>query len=579
MKKIKDTERAPMTYQEFKRSKTLGIVGLLESPVSFETLADSLTFVNDKSKIQAERLRERNIRYQGEGDDLKNYYTRAGMIDYNTDPIYNNTKKAYFWVVSATESDTKRTHSVIPRAIIDTMVNLLGIPEIGVGSETGPLHGLGEKLNKILKDNNFKFLLKQKARPLTLVEGWGAWKIDFDLGFRNTPILRYYRAEKVDFCYKNDSLVAIIYKDFYQSADNKNYVLFETRRLVREENNKISLLIEKELFQDIGGDILKPVELKELPELRDNKPVWIIHGLRSFLGYPSIYFGDSSEEEYGRSIYKGKIDLFDDLDQCLSQASNTVRRSTPIEYFDELYLEKDARTGLGKMPHVYDRKYIKYHGRRSGDGITGADPITVTQPNVDINQYDAHATSITLEILSGYMAPATMGLDIAKKDNAEAQREKEKVTIFTRKTMIEAEENIVQTICNDLLIANEIMNSADNSFTCDDYSVYVKYEEFADLSFEGRLDTVLDGWNSGLISDRRALKMLHGNSLSNEAFEEELEFVKEKREKDEQINAPQNQGEFGIMGADGDGYNTDGMNYDDDTETERISEFAERGIR
>ena len=70
----------------------------------------------------------------------------------------------------------------------------------------------------------------------------------------------------------------------------------------------------------------------------------------------------------GRSIFTGKIDLFDDLDQCYSQAANTVRRSTTHEYFNVLYLEKDERTGMPIMPKNFDRKYIMFRGGKNADG-------------------------------------------------------------------------------------------------------------------------------------------------------------------------------------------------------------------
>ena len=51
-----------------------------------------------------------------------------------------------------------------------------------------------------------------------------------------------------------------------------------------------------------------------------------------------------------------------------------------------------------------------------------------------------------LQIMNGIISPATLGMDIAKKDNAEAQREKEKVTVFTRNKLARAEKKILEKI-------------------------------------------------------------------------------------------------------------------------------------
>lgn len=500
-----------ITVQEYIRKKALGILGLIESPVDPRTREDRLTFVNNINEDIENKIHEYNVWYSGDAEEILNYYSRAQAIDFNYDPVYTRNKKSYFWSVSATESDIKRTHSGQPRNIVDTLVNIVGVPRIGVGAPGSGLNVVDKRLQKILKDNHFSRMLTQQARPMTFVEGWGAWKINWDSSISDTPILLYYRANAVDFVYKSGRLIGIIYKDYFQDEKKYDYVLFEIRRL-----EKGSLFIEKELFKmNPSTDIIMPVELTSLPQLRDvNKKIEITN-FKSFLGYPCIIYEDSNCDTYGRSIFTGKIDMFDDLDQCLSQSANTVRRSTVLEYFDTMYLEKDEVTGIPKMPHSFDRKYIGFKGSRNGDGSNaGSGPITVTQPALDFAQYSAEAQSILLQIISGIMSPATLGIDIAKKDNAEAQREKEKVTIFTRNIVMAEEGETLRKICNDLLCADEFMRS--NKITCTDYDVFVEYDEFADASYENKLSAILSGWREGLISDETAIEYLYGKSWSEE---------------------------------------------------------------
>ena len=547
-----------MTVQEYIRMKALGITGLIEEPIDPRTRDERLTFVNNINESIQNKLHEYGVWYSGDSEEILNYYSRAQVLDFNYDPIYSRNKKSYFWSVSATEQDIKRTHSGQPRNIVDTLVNIVGVPRIMVGSHGGPLDKVDDRLQEILRENHFPRLIAQRARPLTFVEGWGAWKINWDSDLSDSPILLYYRADAVDFVYSSGRLVAIIYKDYFQDEKKQDYVLFETRRL-----SKGSLYIEKELFRMFPStDLIKKVPLSSLPQLRDVKESIEITNFKSFLGYPCIIYENSDGDTYGRSIFTGKIDLFDDLDQCLSQSANTVRRSTTMEYFDTMYLEKDEVTGMPKMPHSFDRKYVKYKGSTSGDGtLSGNSPVQVTQPALNFEQYSEEATSILLQIISGIMSPATLGIDVAKKDNAAAQREKEKVTIFTRNVVMREEGETLRRIANDLLCADEFMRTG--KVTCRDYDVSVQYDEFADSSYENKLDSILKGWESGLVSDGTAIDYLYGDTWSKKRKDAELEWIAENRKENQKL--PEAQGPIGAK-LGGDNPYDDAMKNDEEPE-------------
>ena len=555
-----------ITVKEYIRKKALGLLGLIDSSIDPRIRADRLTFVNNINEVLKDKLKEYNVWYTGDADELLNFYTRASTIDYNTDPLYNRNKKSYFWCVSATENDIKRTHSGQPRNIVDTLVDIIGKPQIFIG--TLGLEQINTRLQKILDRNNFNRTVLQRSRPLTFVEGWGGWKINWDSSFSDYPILLYYRADSIDFIYRNSQLIAIIYKDYYQDEKGHDYILFETRRTEMKEIEDDStgikstvpcLIIEKELFKISGqSDVLLQVKLTDLPQLKDTKASLIVTNYTGLLGCPNIYYEDNNEDLYGRSIFTGKIDLFDDLDQCYSQAANTVRRSTTIEYFNTQYLEKDEDTGMPVMPKAFDRKYIGFKGARGGDGISdGSGPVQAVQPRLDFVSYSTEEQNILINILSGIMSPATLGIDVAKRDNGAAQREKEKVTIFTRETVMYEEGKIFKELANGLLVAWELMHTG--KISCKEYDVSVQYPQFADVSFESKLETVLAGWQAGIMSDETALRYLHGDSLDKKMFDKELEWVKSQREKAENMGFgggnPEDQGDFGILGAEND-YNT-----------------------
>lgn len=542
-----------MTIREYMRKRVLKLLGL----VKYDTAPDSdrLTFINDSESVAKMKLQEYNVWYDGDGDELLNFYTRANVIDFNFEPFYMRNKKNYFWAISSKEAQIKRTHSGQPRNIVDTLVNIMSFPMLGASDDVET-----EGLMKLVDESGLKDAYKDEQLPLTLVEGWGCWKINWDKDVSDYPTAAYYRAENVDFVYKSGRIVGCIFKDYY-TTDKKRYMLAETRRIVYKAagtnseteteddssrtyagaragtiNNKGErvLIIENELFElpsvgTRGGDTnLTKVSLSAVPELKDTPEKIEIGPMDKMFAVPCILLGQTSQQGgYGRSIFTGKIDLFDDLDQALSQASNAVRLSTPIEYFNEEFLERD-KNGLPIKPTSYDRKYVMVEGQKNADGISVGQPIQITQPAIQFSQYDDHAMQILLQILNGILSPATLGIDVAKKDNAAAQREKEKVTIFTRNGLIDGETKILKELLTQLTMAKEFMDSG--KITRSDYKISVKFSEFADDSFENKLEVLGKAYDMEEISPDMYIEKLYGDSLNRTEKEKEKTFLEQSRQ-------------------------------------------------
>ena len=518
-----------MRLADYLSKKIINLSGGLSSYGGIEE-TDRLIFINDKRQIMENKLKEYDTWYQGDSDELLNFYTVQTNITYNYEPWYSRNKRGYFWSIASTENDIKRTHSGQPRNIVDTLVSLIGKPEVGAGTKENPIQKSGEKLKKILEDNEFWDIYMFEQMPMTLVEGWGCYKIDWDKDTSDYPIIKYYRAKDVEFVYRDKRLSAIIFKDYYTDGKLRNYLITETRAVVKGK-----LYIYKEVFR-LNAEDIQPIaaadlgNVEELAEL-DMEPI-VVDNFRSFLATPCIFYKDIvNNDGYGRSIFTGKVDLFDDLDQCLSQSSNTVRRSTPVEYFNTDFLERDKTTGLPIMPHSYDRKFTSFLGGKNVDGSQmSAQPVQVTQPQLMFNEYSSEAQNILLQIISGIMSPATLGIDVAKKDNADAQREKEKITIFTRNVLIQAETRILKSLFNQILEAVQLMNEQES--TCNDYSISVKFSEFADDSFENKLQKLGEAYIKGTISTEMYLEKLYGESLSDSEIEREKKYLKDKEDKD-----------------------------------------------
>ena len=513
-----------MNWREYMRKKVFGILGLVstqENPNS-----PRKTFVNNFQNIENLKLREYNIWYAGDSDELLNFYTEANQIEYNYEPYYDRNKTSYFWAISSTENDIKRTHSGQPRNIVDTLVNIVGYPKIKVADkDTEKLQAV---LARILKENKFKNMFLQEQLPLTLVEGWGGYKINWDKSISDYPIIVYYRADAVDFIIRSNRVVAMVFRDYYYGDDDKRYVLIETRRTALDDDGTRCLIIEKELFVWGADDSMMPVPLHDLKQLKDVDEKIKVSNYSGLLAVPCVIYKDNETDNCGRSIFTGKIDLFDDLDQCLSQSSNTVRRSTTREYFNSQYLERDENTGMPIQPKAYDRKYTLYAGARDANGAVAGEPVTVTQPQVNFVQYDQEAQHILVELVSGILSPATLGIDLSKRDVAEAQREKEKVTIFTRNTIITEEAEILEKLGVELMCANELMHKGEVTFK--DYEVNVEFNELTDASMESRMEVALTAYNGDVMTPEMTVDYMYQETISPEKKAALVAYMKEQKQ-------------------------------------------------
>ena len=536
-----------MTLLDWLKSKIFGKKGIAR--IEGKPDEDRLTFINNDQEIMLSKLREYDVWYTGDSGELLNFYTRDNMIDANYEPFYARNRINYFWAISSTEGDIKRTHSGQPRNIVDTLVGICRFPTVALNATTDRNNIVDESLKKIIEDSGLKDLYRQEQLPLTLVDGWGCYKINWDKDMSDYPYVMYYRADCVDFVYKANRIVSIIFKDYYTSANGKKYMVAESRTIKRDSTLKTGryLEISYEVFV-VNGEEIKKVEIGDVPMFSDLQS-YRIDDYDQFLAVPCILYKNTSKVAgYGRSIFTGKIDLFDDLDQCLSQASNSVRASTPKEYFNSEFLERDEK-GLPKQPKAYDRKYTVVSAPIGGDGNSAmSEPVQTTQPNIEFAKYSDQAIQILLQIISGIMSPATLGIDIAKKDNAEAQREKEKVTIFTRNGIIDGESAILKSLLSQMLCAKELMDT--NHITVHDYDISIKFSEFADDSFENKLDKLGAALDAQTISEDMYMDKLYGDTLSPEEHDREKQWLIEHHTK------PRDEGMRGMSGG---GANLPGM--------------------
>ena len=490
--------------------KFLGLEKLAENPNN-----DRLLFVNDTDDIKIEQLQANKIWYLGNGDDLLSFYTGEQVSGFNNNPIYNRNKRNYFWSKSSNECNIKRVHSGIPHAIIQTATNIVDMPKITLAQQ--------DVWDKIAKANDFTNKLTQQARPLTLAEGWGGWKVNFNKSLCDYPIWEFYEGLDLEYIYKCGLLVGMVFKSYYKKKE-KNYVLLEQR--YRANKNSY---IEYNLFRLGKNNEITEANLDDIPELEDipRQPT-VIEGLDMILAVPSRYFYDPLNPKYGKSIYAGKLDLFDMLDEIWSQASQTARVSTPITWINPDVMQRGPNGAIG-YENLYNRQIMMKEGIPDGEGHINTDVVT-EQPELNFDKYGMLAKDVMDYIFTGVLSPATLGIDVAKKDNAMAQREKEKVSIMFRNNIINAEENIIKDIVKISLMIKEYMDT--DRITLQDYDINIKYCEFANPATETMLPILGNAWSQGQISTERFAKMMWPDDTDEERAKE-IAWLDENRQKDD----------------------------------------------
>jgi hypothetical protein len=427
-----------------------------------------------KTEKEFRTLNEYYLWYDGKSTNLSNYYS-----NFSRDTV----KGQFFWSVSY-RNDIKKTHSGLPMAIIDTVTNVTGVPEIMTDE------AYQERLNKILIDNDFDNLIKQEQVPLTMVTGYGAFFVNYineqiDIQFVDG---RYVEIEKT-----GNTVTGIIKRT---TLDEK-YTLVERRSFN---------LIEYQLYKEE-----KRVSLSEHPESAMLEDVIINVGM---IPAVAVRF-KAGTDTYGRSLFHGKIDLFDDFDQSWSQLSNNVRSSGAITYMPASMVEVDKKTGQALQPDVFGAKHITTRG----------DKMEIIQPQIFSTELLETINRQLVMILGGTLSPSSLGFELTRTPNAEAQREREKVTLVTRDDIIDNETQVIKKVLDLALRFEDAMLSK----AIGKYDIQVAFADYASPTFNERVNTLIPILAAAGISIDKFVEELWAGDLQDEELAEEIDKIKEMR--------------------------------------------------
>ena len=120
----------------------------------------------------------------------------------------------------------------------------------------------------------------------------------------------------------------------------------------------------------------------------------------------------------------------------------------------------------------------------------------------------------------------TLGIDVKKLDNAEAQREKEKATLYTRNKIIESLQECIPSLVNNVIKSYDTYLEKPLS---EDIEVTVEFGEYANPSFEATVETVSKAKSGGIMSIEASVDELYGDSKDDDWKAKEIQRLKEEQ--------------------------------------------------
>ena len=431
------------------------------------------------------------IWYRGDPNEIEQLYWQLPQ---------HEVDKTKFWASRPTVGmQMRKIHTGLPSTIVDLLAGIIvsNINEFAFDNDV-----VAEIWNDhIAVENDTKHLFEEAVKG-TYVVGDGAFKVSIDPEMSEFPIIEFWTGDKVDYRRKRGRIQEVIFKSFHRYHGQT----IELREVYGHG------YIRYETF--IGDD---PVEMPQ--EGCFEGLVNVEWDGNDMLAVPVKFYSSNKFEGRGRSLYDKKIDAFDSFDEAYSQWIDALRAGRTKEYIPENLIPRDPSTGKVLKPNPFDMRYIKTDAdmRESAHST-----ITTSSAEIKHDSYMAtYATALDL-CLQGIMSPSTLGVDVKKLDNAEAQREKEKVTLYTRDATIEALQPALEKLVKVTINAYYRSHELD----APDYECTITWQDYANPSFESQIETIGKGKQSGIMSIEACVDELYGDNRTDEWKEEEVARLK-----------------------------------------------------
>lgn len=446
--------------------------------------------IQEVMSFEANAIRNR-IWYRGDGNELEQMYQQ--------NPEYADKYK--FWASKCTPGmEMRKIHTGLPGLIIRIISSII-LNDMNDFDFAG--NDQQRRLWEEIAKNNKFYKKMEKALKEVLYIGDGAFKVTIDTEVSEYPILEWYPGERIEIVRHRDRVKEIVFKTPYKSG-NQQYVLYEHYGYG---------YIKNELFK--GDSQVDMAVIEATKDIRDT-----IFDKSVILAVALQIYESAKYEGRGGSIFDGKLDSYDAFDETWSQWMDALRAGRAKTYIPECLVPHDPETGQIVKPNPFDNRYFS----SDNDMSEKADNrINTDQPTIPHESYLAsYCTALDL-CLQGVISPSTLGIDVKKLDNAEAQREKEKATLYTRSAIVEALQETLPELVSAAINAHRILLKQ----SVEEVRADIPFGEYANPSFESQIETLAKARPGvPMMSIEAQVEELYGDSKEKEWKEAEIARLK-----------------------------------------------------
>ncbi|WP_375103780.1 capsid protein [Paenibacillus sp. RS8] len=429
--------------------------------------------------------------YRGDPSELDQFYKQS-MTD--------SVGKSRFWAaVPSNGLGIRKIHSGLPAMVADRLSDIV---VADMDAITFKAEAETATWDEISKDNEFPELLAG-AITETLTAGDGAFKVTLDPAVSKYPLIEFYSGDQVEYKRTRGRLQEVLFYTDY-TVNSKDYRLIETfgRKYIRYQ-----------LLDNYG----KQVPLSLVPEIADLKD--IEYDGDFIMAVPLMVFKSTKWPGRGKSIFDSKADSFDALDEVISQWMDAIRSGRVQKYIPEDMIPKNPETGELLRPNPFDNQFIRISSVMAEDA---KGQISLVQPQILYEAFVASYASAVDMCLQGIISPSTLGIDLKKTDNAEAQREKEKATLYTRGKIVDRLNEVIPQLVQTVMMVYDTMKNR----TAGEYEASVTFGEYASPDFGSVVDIVGKARTYQIMSLERSVEELYGDTWTKEEKAEEVQRLK-----------------------------------------------------
>lgn len=428
--------------------------------------------------------------YRGDSAELEQYFKKTARWD---------VEKARFWAATA-QGKVRKMHSGIVSTVVDRYrdIVLADLDAVTFGEGQEILDELWEEIFEKADLNN----VIGEAISGVLASGDGAFKITAD-ECSPYPIVEFYDAENVDYVFKHSQLKEIKFYTSYKSG-SKDFRLEEIYGRG---------YIHYKLYDEYGHE----TSLKQLPETEHLIDIGIEGEL--MLAVPLKVLSSVKYKHRGKALFDSKTDVLDGLDEVISQWMDAIRMGRIKRYIPENLIPRDPDSGQLLPANPFDNDFIAI-----GDNMAekSNQQVEVSQPQISYEAYVISYANFLDMVLQGIMSPSTLGIDLKKTDNAESQREKEKVTLHVRNKIVDALNDTLPKLFQVILQCYDLMCGK----VPGEYNPSVKFGEYASPDFDSTVETIGKAKQFGVMSLETSVEQLYGDTWTQDEKDAEVERLK-----------------------------------------------------